>query len=60
MPEWLCEKAFSPAYGARNLRRTIETEIEDRIAAAILQDYVRGISQVGVYAENGQILVRTL
>ena len=60
VPEWLCAKAFSPAYGARNLRRTIETEIEDRIAAAILQDYERGISQVGVYVEEDQILVRTL
>ena len=60
VPEWLCGKAFSPAYGARNLRRTIETEIEDRIAAAILRDYEHGISQVGVYVENDQILVRTL
>ena len=60
VPEWLCEKAFSPAYGARNLRRTIETEIEDKIAAAILEDYERGITQVGVYAEDGQILIRTL
>ncbi len=60
VPEWLCEKAFSPAYGARNLRRTIETEIEDKIAAAILEDYERGITQVGVYVEDGQILIRTL
>ena len=60
VPEWLCEKAFSPAYGARNLRRTIETEIEDKIAAAILKDYERGITQVGLYAEDGQILIRTL
>jgi ATP-dependent Clp protease ATP-binding subunit ClpC len=42
--EWLADKGFSAEYGARPLRRVIQTELEDKIAEEILaRDSVKGI-----------------
>jgi ATP-dependent Clp protease ATP-binding subunit ClpB len=35
--DWLAERGFDPAYGARPLRRTIQTELQDPIADLVLQ-----------------------
>ncbi|AKJ65340.1 ATP-dependent Clp protease ATP-binding subunit [Kiritimatiella glycovorans] len=35
--EYLIEKGFDPTYGARQMRRTVEREVEDRLADAILR-----------------------
>ena len=34
--EWLAERGFDPAYGARPLKRTVQTEIQDRVADLLL------------------------
>jgi ATP-dependent Clp protease ATP-binding subunit ClpB len=34
---WLAERGFDPAFGARPLRRTIQAELQDRIADLFLQ-----------------------
>ncbi len=34
--EWLAERGFDPTYGARPLKRTVQTEIQDRIADLLL------------------------
>ncbi|HEY5183924.1 MAG TPA: ATP-dependent chaperone ClpB [Actinomycetes bacterium] len=39
--EWLALAGFDPAYGARPLRRLIQTEIGDRLAKALLAGEVR-------------------
>ena len=36
--DYLAGKSYSVTYGARNLRRTIQKEIEDRIAAAVVDE----------------------
>ncbi len=36
--DYLSRKSYSLAYGARNLRRTIQKEIEDRIASAVVDE----------------------
>ena len=36
VPAWLVKKGYSTAYGARNLRRLIQKEVEDRIAAEVV------------------------
>ena len=54
---YLVGKSYSIAYGARNLRRTIQKDIENRIAAELVNGYSRHISRVGVTAVNGEIQV---
>lgn len=53
----LAEKSFSEKYGARNLRRLIQTEIEDKAAELIISGYDSNISAISVYSENGEIRV---
>ncbi|TFC94773.1 MULTISPECIES: AAA family ATPase [Cryobacterium] len=38
---WLAERGYDPIYGARPLRRLMQTEIDDRLATAILSGAVR-------------------
>lgn len=55
--DYLTEKSYSAEYGARNLRRTIQRDIEDKIAAEMIDNYDREITKIGVTAENGEIIV---
>ena len=54
----LVKKAYSVTYGARNLRRTIQKELEDPISEKIIDSFESPISAIYVSAENDQILVR--
>ncbi|MBB3157768.1 ATP-dependent Clp protease ATP-binding subunit ClpB [Microbacterium proteolyticum] len=38
---WLAERGYDPVYGARPLRRLIQTEVQNRLAMAILAGTVR-------------------
>ena len=58
--ELLTEKSYSRTYGARNLRRTIEKELEDPMATRIIDSYEHPITQIRASAENGQIRLDTL
>ena len=52
----VAEKSYSVKYGARNMRRFIQTEIEDKIAERIIA--MRGnVAAVSADAENGEIKV---
>ena len=54
--ELVAEKSFSVKYGARNMRRYIETAVEDKIAAEIIR--TRGaLKAMNIDAENGEITV---
>ena len=55
--EYLTEKAFSQTYGARNLRRLIQKEIEDRIAAEMITNYANPVKQVGLTVKNSEIQI---
>ncbi len=39
--QWLAERGWDPAYGARPLRRLVQTEIGDRLARGLLSGEVR-------------------
>ena len=56
----LTEKSFSRTYGARNLRRTIQTELEDPMATRIIDSYETPVTQVRATAENGEVKLYTL
>ena len=58
--KYLTEKSFSRTYGARNLRRTIQTELEDPMAAKIIDSYDCPVTQVKATAENGEVKLYTL
>ena len=55
--DYLTKKSFSQAYGARNLRRLIQKEIEDRIAIEMITNYAHPVKQVGLTAVNGEIQI---
>lgn len=50
---------FSEKFGARNMRRYIQTEIEDKIAALIVESRGRA-TNISVRAENGELSVTAL
>ena len=54
---YLTEKSYSVKYGARNLRRTIQKDIEDRIAAELIASYAHPVKRVGLTAVKGEIQV---
>ena len=56
--EWLIEMGFDPAYGARHLRRAIQTHIEDPLAMELLRRDFAGSEEVLAALENGQIVFR--
>jgi len=58
--EYLVKQSYSAAYGARNLRRTIQKEVEDALASAIINSYDHPITQIAATAEDGKVALRTL
>ncbi len=57
--QYLVKKAFSLAYGARNLRRTIQRDLEDPIAEKIIDSFEAPISGICVKVEKDQIILET-
>ena len=55
--DYLTDKSYSVEYGARNLRRTIQKDIEDKIASQLVDNYDTAIKAIGVTTEDGQIKV---
>ena len=53
--EFLSEKAYSVTYGARNLRRTIQQELEDPISEAIIDSFEIPIERIHIRVENEQV-----
>ena len=54
---WLAERGYDPIYGARPLRRLMQTEIDDKLATAILSGSVRDGDTVRVdLAPDGETL----
>ena len=47
-------------YGARNLRRTIQKELEDAMAAQIIDSYEHPVTQIHASMEDGKLVVRSL
>ncbi len=55
---WLAERGFDPAYGARPLRRLVQTQIGDRLARGLLAGEVRdGQTVVVDVSADGEDLV---
>ena len=53
--DYLVKKSYSAAYGARNLRRLIQKELEDAIALRLIQGYQHPVTQLKALADQDQI-----
>ena len=51
----LVKKAYSVTYGARNLRRTIQKELEDPISEAIIDSFQHPISAIRIRVEGDEV-----
>jgi len=58
--DYLVKKSYSATYGARNLRRTIQKELEDIMAAQIIDSYEHPVTQIHASMEDGKLVVRSL
>ena len=57
---YLAEKGYSAAYGARNLQRLIQKDVEDAIATEIIDHRKGAVSAVALTVSDGKIAVHAL
>ena len=50
--DWLAEKGYDPAYGARPLKRAIQKEVQDPLAELILSGKVKDGEKVAISADK--------
>ena len=58
--DYLVEKSYSLTYGARNLRRLIQKEMEDPMAARIIDAFEHPITQISATVRDGAVQLYTL
>ena len=58
--DYLVEKSYSLTYGARNLLRLIQKELEDPMAARIIDSFEHPIAQISATAQDGAVQLYTL
>ena len=56
----LVKKSYSAAYGARNLRRCIQKDLEDPMATRIIESYESPITQIRARAQDGAVVLDCL
>ena len=54
----LVKKAYSVTYGARNLRRTIQKELEDPISEIIIDSFEKPVAKISVTVKDETIVVK--
>ena len=55
--QWLAEKGYDPAYGARPLKRVIQKWVQDPLAQMLLAGEIRDGSIVKISAARGRLIV---
>jgi ATP-dependent Clp protease ATP-binding subunit ClpA len=56
---YLTRKSYSMTYGARNLRRLIQKEVEDAITNVLITNYASPVKFISVTAEGDQVQIVT-
>ncbi len=56
--EYLSEKGYSDKYGARNLRRLIQSEVEDKLANVIVASYQDPVEKLFADVKNGEVIIK--
>ena len=60
LTDYLVEKGYSLKFGARNLRRLTEKEIENALALEVIAAGERRLAGAHLSAENGELKVQTI
>ncbi|MEA4920048.1 MAG: ATP-dependent Clp protease ATP-binding subunit [Clostridiaceae bacterium] len=55
--QYLTKKSFSVKFGARNLRRLIEKEVEDKAATAIISSYQNPINEIKLSSDGERTIL---
>ncbi len=58
--ELIAKRSYSRQYGARNMRRFIQREVEDRLAELIIADYKKSYSVASVSVDGEGLRVSCL
>ncbi len=58
--EYVTVKSYSLTYGARNLRRVLQKEIEDPLAGRIIGEYDHPFTKINATVEDGQVVLYTM
>ena len=53
----IASESFSAKYGARNMRRYIQKNVEDKLAEEIISDYGHSITRASLYVSDGKLAV---
>ena len=56
----IAKESYSHKFGARNMRRYIQSHVEDALAEKIIADFTRSITHACVNVKNGKISVEAL
>ena len=54
--KYIVESAYEPKYGARPLRRKIQTDLEDKLAEEILQGSIKSQDTVIATMKKGKLI----
>ena len=57
---YIADKSYSEKFGARNMRRFIERNVEDKLAEMVIANYETKLSDVFVRVENEEITINTI
>lgn len=55
--QFIADKSYSSKFGARNMRRLIQREVEDKIAEKIISDYNKDISAISIDCSNNNLII---
>ena len=58
--DYISENSYSQKFGARNMRRYIQTHVEDKLADVIISSYSQKISAISLDVENNELSVRSI
>ena len=56
----IAERSFSEKYGARNMHRFIQKNVEDKLAEKLIADYTRSYSKALISVSKGEIAVNCM
>jgi ATP-dependent Clp protease ATP-binding subunit ClpA len=56
--EFIAASGFNAVYGARPIKRQIQTDITNQLAGAILRDSIEKDKPIVAYLDNGSIAFR--
>ena len=58
--DFIAEKSFDEKYGARNMRRYIQREVEDIIADRLISEYAAGITAISLGCDRNALYVTSI